>query len=217
MNNCDSFAGTPRRNAVVCVLIRVVKLEFRNIFRYFCAVLGAPSAEDIDELAQSAFDAGGETAKIETAALLKSCSSLCFSPEQRVVFSERYSHAAAVCPEALQLLERMLSYSPSKRVSCSAALRHSFLNPHSADVSVDAFVGEDGHARAKRAAVSIRQLHLEQQCANPSTLFKTIADLLAAEAVIMRQFHAAQPIAAQPSHIPGPGYSQNFQACSGSS
>jgi serine/threonine protein kinase len=145
----------------------------------FCSVLGPPSREDIEEFAEAARVASGsngQAAYDETIILLTSWSSQ-FSP---VDFSVKYSDAASSCPEALPLLACMLCYSPSKRISCSHALRHAFLNPHNAAVSVDGLAGDDGHARAMRAAVCIRQLNIEKLCQDRD--ITAIGEFLIAEA-----------------------------------
>jgi serine/threonine protein kinase len=137
------------------------------------AVLGLPSEADIDEFAcvagqavraSSFSEAAAQQAELETRELLvKGDSRLVTSP---VDFNVKYSKAGADIPSALSLLSQMLCYSPSKRISCSQALRHEFLNPGHADVTVDSTVGDDGHERAKRTAVKLKQLNIEGLCSH---------------------------------------------------
>ena len=77
-----------------------------------------------------------------------------------VDFAAKYSTAHAECPAAVALLLRMLTYSPSNRISCSQALCHQFLNPDGADVAA----GDDGHERTGRSAAELQQLDIDGLC-----------------------------------------------------
>ena len=101
-------------------------------------------------------------------------------------FSVKYSVAHAACPAACELLTQMLAYAPTNRISFSSALRHSFLNPGHVDVSVDSTVGDDGHERAKRTAVKLKQLDIEGLCSDRKTRRKVIGDLLRREAELIK-------------------------------
>ena len=74
-----------------------------------------------------------------------------------VDFPAKYSGANAECPAAVALLLRMLTYSPSNRISCSEALRHQFRNPDGADAAA----GDDRHERAERSAAQLQQLNID--------------------------------------------------------
>ena len=99
---------------------------------------------------------------------------------------EKYNVARAQCPEALDLMVSMLRFAPDVRCSSSQALRHEFLNPGHADVSVDSTVGNDGHERAKRTAVKLKQLDIEGLCSVRQTRRRTIGDLLRREAELIK-------------------------------
>ena len=76
-----------------------------------------------------------------------------------VDLAAKYSTAHTECPAAVALLLRMLTYSPSNRISCSQALRHQFLNPNGADAAAD-----DGHERAERSRNKLQQLDIDALC-----------------------------------------------------
>jgi len=101
----------------------------------------------------------------------------------------KYSVAHAACPGSLDLLLSMLRFSPDQRISSSQALRHDFLNPGHADVTVDGTVGDDGHERAKRTAVKLKQLDIEALCQDRKTRIRDrdkIAQLLILEAELIK-------------------------------
>ncbi len=79
------------------------------------------------------------------------------APISPVDLAAKYSTANTECPAAVALLLRMLTYSPSKRISCSEALRHQFLNPDGADAAA----GDDRHERAERSAAQLQQLNID--------------------------------------------------------
>ena len=159
----------------------------------FHAILGPPSAEAVGELALMAGEAmfaktSSEAERTRAVEGIKNLltngySSLPVPVDIRI----KYRRSHEECPAALSLLAEMLTYSPSQRISSSSALRHDFLNPdHRADITVDSLVGDDGHERAKRAAVKLKQLDIEGLC-HHSTRQKTkdsakIAELLMMEA-----------------------------------
>ena len=71
-------------------------------------------------------------------------------------------------------------------MSSSQALRHEFLNPGHADVTVDATVGDDGHERAKRTAVKLKQLDIERLCSDRRTRRQSIGQLLRTESELIK-------------------------------
>jgi serine/threonine protein kinase len=170
----------------------------------FFAVLGFPSQLDIEEFARIA--GAANAAKVHSAAsdsdresirqqafeqtvklLTDGYSSIAKVVPFPVNFALKYSAAASACPAALSLLLQMLTYSPSNRCSCSQALRHEFLNPGHADVTVDATVGDDGHERAKRTAVKLKQLDIETLCQHYTRRdSSTIGELLMREAELIK-------------------------------
>jgi serine/threonine protein kinase len=168
----------------------------------FHSILGAPSQTDVEEFARMAgdvmsarasfFKSSSESARqqaVEQTQRLLTNGYSRLVPGPTVDFSVKYSQAHADCPPALMLLSQMLSYSPSKRISCSQALRHDFLNPGHADVTVDGTVGDDGHERAKRTAVKLKQLDIEALCQDRKTRIRDrdkIAQLLTLEAELIK-------------------------------
>jgi serine/threonine protein kinase len=165
----------------------------------FHSVLGAPSQTDVEEFARMAgdviaartvfFKSSSESARqqaVEQTVRLLTNGYSRLVPGPAVDFSVRYSQAHADCPSALMLLSQMLSYSPSKRISCSQALRHDFLNPCHADVTVDGTVGDDGHERAKRTAVKLKQLDIEALCQDRKTRRQNIGQLLRTESELIK-------------------------------
>jgi len=98
----------------------------------------------------------------------------------------KYSVAHAACPGSLDLLLSMLRFSPDQRISSSQALRHDFLNPGHADVTVDGTVGDDGHERAKRTAVKLKQLDIEALCQDRRTRRQNIGQLLRTESELIK-------------------------------
>lgn len=75
---------------------------------------------------------------------------------------EKYSAARAACPHALDLMFSLLKFVPVLRVACSQALRHKFLKPGHADLTVDATVGDDGHERVEHTTVKLLLLDIER-------------------------------------------------------
>jgi mitogen-activated protein kinase 1/3 len=157
----------------------------------FFITLGEPSCSDVEELAVKAGEAAGPRAEKETRDLLRSYPQR--PTHAPTDWKAKYSAAGAKCPEALQLLTQMLTYSPAKRVTLSRALRHGFLNPDHAEVSVDSLVHSDhGHEMAMRSAVVIRQLDIERRIRNPTNPRvkrdrKIIAEMLIREAELMKE------------------------------
>jgi mitogen-activated protein kinase 1/3 len=98
----------------------------------------------------------------------------------------KYSVAFATCPSALDLMVNMLRFAPDIRISSSQALRHEFLNPGHADVTVDSTVGDDGHERAKRTAVKLKQLNIEVLCQDRRTRRQNIGQLLRTESELIK-------------------------------
>ena len=135
------------------------------------SVLGTPSPDDVDKLRSDP----------ETKKYLKR-----LAPVDALDLGEKYNVARAQCPEALDLMVSMLRFAPDVRCSSSQALRHEFLNPGHADVSVDSTVGNDGHERAKRTAVKLKQLDIEGLCSVRQTRRRTIGDLLRREAELIK-------------------------------
>jgi serine/threonine protein kinase len=166
----------------------------RELLAKFHDVLGPPSQEDVDEFAQvagkamyaktsrNASEAACESARSQAVSEIKQLLTTGFSKLVSIPFdfSTKYRQAHADCPSALSLLVAMLAYSPSKRISSSQALRHDFINPAHADVSIDSLVGDDGHERAKRTAVKLKQLDIEGLCHHPKPLshHRTVRDPL---------------------------------------
>jgi mitogen-activated protein kinase 1/3 len=157
----------------------------------FFIALGEPSCSDVEELAVKAGEAAGPRAEKETRNLLRSYPQR--PPHAPTDWKAKYSAAIAKCPAALQLLTQMLTYSPAKRVTLSQALRHDFLNPDHAQVSVDSLVHSDrGHEMAMRSAVAIRQLDIERRIRNPTNPRvkrdrKIIAEMLIRECELMKE------------------------------
>jgi serine/threonine protein kinase len=159
------------------------------------SILGPPTLDDVAEFAhmageamyartsQCASEAAREAARqqaVEEVTLLLTTG---YSKSIPVEIPIKYSKAHNDCPSALVLLVQMLTYSPAKRISSSQALRHDFLNPGHADVTVDSLVGDDGHERAKRTAVKLKQLDIERLCHHYSRRDNAkIAELLSTEA-----------------------------------
>jgi mitogen-activated protein kinase 1/3 len=137
------------------------------------SVMGSPSSSDIERL-----PCDGETKKYLQR----------LNRVQPTELGAKYSVATAACPLALDLMRGMLQFAPDLRVSSSQALRHDFLNPGHADVSVDSLVGDDGHERAKRTAVKMKQLDIEGLCQDqdPKTRRQKIAQLLRTESELIK-------------------------------
>jgi serine/threonine protein kinase len=136
------------------------------------SVLGSPSVPDIDRLPSDP----------QTKQYLKRLARV-----EPADLSQKYSVAHAACPGALDLLKSMLQFAPDLRISSSSALRHDFLNPdHRADITVDSLVGDDGHERAKRAAVKLKQLDIEGLCHDRKTRRQSIAQLLRTESELIK-------------------------------
>lgn len=146
----------------------------------FFAVLGKPSQQDVEELARASGDAAAsevsetvhadlcESIRLQAVAdiaqLLTQGYETCAGISAPVDFMAKYRAAACECPAAVSLLVQMLALAPSKRISCSDALQHHFLNPVRDRVTVDGTVGDDGHERAMRTAVKLKQLNIEGLC-----------------------------------------------------
>jgi serine/threonine protein kinase len=171
----------------------------------FFAVLGKPSQEDVEEFARAAGEAAvfkvpatasaadrestRRQAVEQTVQLLTTGYDSCQGISAPVGLTAKYGAAAAECPAAVSLLGRMLAYSPTKRITCSQALQHEFLNPGHEVVSVDGLVGDDGHERAKRTAVKLKQLDIEGLChhkPNGRRDRAKIAELLITEAQLIK-------------------------------
>jgi serine/threonine protein kinase len=135
------------------------------------SVLGSPSFADIDRL-----PCDGPTKQY-----LKRLSRL-----EPIDLAAKYSVAAATCPLALDLMREMLQFAPDLRISSSQALRHDFLNPGHTDVTVDSLVGDDGHERAKRTAVKLKQLDIERLCQDRKTRRQSIGQLLMTESELIK-------------------------------
>jgi serine/threonine protein kinase len=169
----------------------------KELLAKFHAVLGPPSQDDVDELAhlagkamyaktsRNASEAACESARSQAVSEITQLLTTGYSKLVSIPFhfSTKYSQACADCPSALSLLAAMLAYSPSKRVSSSQALRHDFINPAHTDVTIDSLVGDDGHERAKRTAVKLKQLNIEGLCHHRTVRDPLkIAELLRTEA-----------------------------------
>jgi hypothetical protein len=146
----------------------------------FFAVLGRPSVQDVEEFARASGDAAA--AEVSETVHADLCESVRLQAEDDIVqlltrgyetctgisapvdFMAKYSAAASECPAAVSLLVQMLAFAPSKRISCSEALQHDFLNPIHVPVTVDGTVGDGGHERAMRTAVRLKQLNIEGLC-----------------------------------------------------
>jgi serine/threonine protein kinase len=169
----------------------------------FFAVLGKPSQEDVEELARAAGEAAvfivpatasaadRESTRLQaveqTVQLLTTGYDTCQGISAPVELTAKYSAAAAECPAAVSLLDQMLAYSPTRRITCSQALQHEFLNPDHAVVNVDGLVGDDGHERAKRTAVKLKQLNIEGLCHHNGRRDRAkIAELLITEAQLIK-------------------------------
>jgi hypothetical protein len=123
----------------------------------------------------------------QTVQLLTTGYDTCQGISAPVELTAKYSAAAAECPAAVSLLDQMLAYSPTRRITCSQALQHEFLNPDHAVVNVDGLVGDDGHERAKRTAVKLKQLNIEGLChTNGRRDRAKIAELLITEAQLIK-------------------------------
>ena len=182
------FPGRNCRSETKPPFSYVPPIKRDEMLGYFFTVLGAPSPADVQEYAKVAGEAAwprGEQVEQQLRALLTT-GYAAFPSDPPTDFSVRYSLAHASCPAALALLTRMLCYSPTNRISLSQALRHEFLNPGHADVSVDSTVGDDGHERAKRTAVKLKQLDIEGLCSVRQTRRRTIGDLLRREAELIK-------------------------------
>jgi mitogen-activated protein kinase 1/3 len=166
-------------------------IRLEEMLGAFFITLGEPSSSDVEELAAKAGQAAGPRAEKETRDLLRSYPER--PPHSPADLKAKYSVAGARCPEALQLLTQMLTYSPTNRISFSQALRHDFLNPEHTEVSVDSVVHSDrGHEMAMRSAVAIRQLDIERRIRNPTNPRvkrdrKIIAEMLIREAELMKE------------------------------
>ena len=135
------------------------------------SVLGSPSSSDIKRLPCD------DPTKMYLSGLAR---------VEPANLSQKYSVAHATCPLALDLMKSMLQIAPDLRVSSSQALQHDFLNPGHAGVSVDSLVGDNGHERAKRSAVKLKQLDLEGMCSEPKTRRQNIAQLLRRESELIK-------------------------------
>ena len=159
----------------------------------FHAILGTPSAEAVGELALMAGEAmfaktSSEAERTREEEGIKNLLTNGYSSlPDPVDIRIKYRRSHEECPAALLLLAEMLTYSPSQRISSSSALRHDFLNPdHRADITVDSLVGDDGHERAKRAAVKLKQLDIEGLCHDRKTRRQSIAQLLRTESELIK-------------------------------
>jgi serine/threonine protein kinase len=135
------------------------------------SVLGSPSNEDIERI----------PCDLPTKQYLRRLGRV-----EPANLHTKYSAAYGACPEALDLMVSMLKFAPDLRVSSSQALRHEFLNPGHADVTVDATVGDDGHERAKRTAVKLKQLNIEGLCSDRRTRRQSIGQLLRTESELIK-------------------------------
>jgi len=180
--HCLTAAASPGRSSRILFCFQ--PNCFRPINRWlfyedlgkFFPVLGEPSQQDVEEYARAA----GEAAVSKVPA---TASDAVREPARRHAVEEmveflttgyktlrgsfapvdlaaKYSAAHAECPAAVALLLRMLTYSPSKRISCSQALRHQFLNPDGADVAAV----DDGHEQAECSADRLQQLDIDRLC-----------------------------------------------------
>jgi hypothetical protein len=117
-----------------------------------------------------------------------------------VDFPAKYSGANAECPAAVALLLRMLTYSPSNRISCSQALRHHFLNPD----------GADGHdldcsAVQLQQLQQLQQLDVDERCYRDGQIRRldlaSINALLMREAQILKFCYVMPPVLAAASAL----------------
>jgi hypothetical protein len=113
-----------------------------------------------------------------------------------VDFPAKYSGANAECPAAVALLLRMLTYSPSNRISCSQALRHHFLNPD----------GADGHelncsAVQLQQLQQLQQLDVDERCYRDGQVRRL--DLASINALLMRRLfcYSMPPVLAAASAL----------------
>jgi hypothetical protein len=163
-----------------------VSTKYENFVNFF-PVLGKPSQTDVDEYVHAAGNAAvprfGEFARrreeeriVEVLTTGSKTRTKSPNPKRQyawdqkvdmsdqscapVDFAAKYSTAHAECPAAVALLLRMLTYSPSNRISCSQALCHQFLNPDGADVAA----GDDGDERTGRSAAELQQLDIDGLC-----------------------------------------------------
>jgi mitogen-activated protein kinase 1/3 len=135
------------------------------------SVLGSPSNEDVERI----------PCDLPTKQYLKRLGRV-----EPADLRAKYSAASAACPDALDLMVNMLKFAPDLRVSSSQALRHEFLNPGHAVVTVDGLVGDDGHERAKRTAVKLKQLDIEGLCSDRKTRRQSIGLLLRTESELIK-------------------------------
>jgi mitogen-activated protein kinase 1/3 len=135
------------------------------------SVIGTPSADDIN----------GLPSDDQTKQYLRRLARV-----EPADIRAKYPAAHAACPSALDLMMSMLQFSPIHRVSSSQALRHDFINPAHADVSIDSLVGDDGHERAKRTAVKLKQLDIEGLCSDRRTRRLNIGQLLRTESELIK-------------------------------
>ena len=183
--------------------VYVLPVYANEMLGRFFAVLGKPSQEDVEELARAAGEAavfkvsattsaaGRESTRQQaveqTVQLLTTGYDTCQGISAPVELTAKYSAAAAECPAAVSLLARMLAYSPTRRITCSQALQHEFLNPDDEVVNVDGLVGHHGHERAKRTAVKLKQLNIEGLCHQNGRRDRAkIAELLTTEAQLIK-------------------------------
>jgi serine/threonine protein kinase len=158
--------------------------KFANFVNFF-PVLGKPSQQDVEEYARAAGEAAvsevveyrgtarddyaesfrrkavDEVVQVLTTGKISLYGIETWqggsAPISPVDLAAKYSTANTECPAAVALLLRMLTYSPSNRISCSEALRHQFLNPDGAEAAA----GDDGHERAERSAAQLQQLNID--------------------------------------------------------
>lgn len=180
--HCLTAAASPGRSSRILFGFQPHFFQPLNRFsRYgdlgkFFPVLGQPSQQDVAEYARAAgqaavskvprtaSDAVRESARQhavdEMVEFLTTGYKTCLGSFAPVDLAAKYSTAHAECPAAVALLLRMLTYSPSNRISCSQALRHQFLNPDGADVAA----ADDGHERAERSADKLQHLDIDRLC-----------------------------------------------------
>jgi hypothetical protein len=221
----SAAAATPRSSRVLFGHEPSAHISFdfpffkHEYFAKFFPVLGKPSQQDVEEYARAA-GVAAVSKVVEKRGTSSDAESARRSAVGEIVevlttgyetwqggrspvdtLAAKYSGANTECPAAVALLLRMLTYSPSNRISCSQALCHQFLNPDGADVAA----GDDGHERVDRSAVQLQQLDMDELCYRDAPMTRLdparINARLMREAQVLKFCNSMPPVLAAASAL----------------